>query len=189
MRNKLPAERNIGIDLDNRVVRRWQAELPGICELFHADALDVICGFEFQGGELVYADPPYMHSTRKRSRIYHHEYTDADHLNLLNKLVTLPCNVMISGYESALYDRLLGGWRKEVFNAKTHTGIREECVWMNFDPPQKLHDARYIGSNFRERQTVARRRTRLHDRIDQMEPTERSELIQWINSKYGLEVV
>ena len=64
MRNKLPAERNIGIDLDHRVVQRWQAELPGICELFHADALDIICGFEFQGGELVYADPPYIHSTQ-----------------------------------------------------------------------------------------------------------------------------
>lgn len=189
MRNKLSAERNIGIDLDNLVIQHWRDEKNDLCELIQADALAVLCGFEFQGGELIYADPPYVLSSRKRSRIYRHEYSDDDHNKLLAQLVKLPCYVMISGYENPLYDQLLKGWRKEKFNAKTHSGIREECVWMNFDPPQKLHDSRYQGHTYRERQTVARRRTRLYDRIDQMEPTERSEFIQWINSKYGLEAV
>lgn len=189
MRNKLPAERNIGIDLDSGVIEKWRSEDGEICELVNDDALNFLGTFPFQGDELVYADPPYVHSTRKRSRIYQHEYTDDDHRELLLRLASLPCFVMISGYESELYSGLLNGWRTVRFNAKTHSGVREECVWMNYEAPTRLHDPRYVGSNYRERQTVARRRARLYNRIDQMEPTERSELIKWLSNKYGLEAV
>lgn len=189
MRNKLPADRNIGIDLDSNVIQRWHEEENGVCELFHTNATSFLRNYTFKGGELIYADPPYVHGTRRNSKIYRHEYTDADHRELLELLVTLPCYIMISGYASTLYEEFLHGWRREIFNAKTHTGVREESVWLNFAPPIKLHDARYMGDTYRERQTVARRRARLYDRIDQMDPTERSELMKWLNSKYGLEAV
>ncbi|WP_240492958.1 DNA adenine methylase [Kluyvera georgiana] len=189
MRNKLPADRNIGIDLDCSVIEQWRKEETGLCELINDDALSFLSSFPFNGDELVYVDPPYLHSTRRRSKIYKHEYTDKDHQELLKVLLSLPCNVMISGYENPLYTELLNNWRCVQFNAKTHTGIREESVWMNYAPPEKLHDSRYLGNNYRERQTVARRRNRLYARIDQMEPIERSELIQWLNSKYGLEAI
>ncbi|EOF7376574.1 DNA adenine methylase [Salmonella enterica] len=189
MRNKLPADRNIGIDLDCSVIEQWRKEETGLCELINDDALSFLSSFPFNGDELVYVDPPYLHSTRRRSKIYRHEYTDKDHQELLKVLLSLPCNVMISGYENPLYTELLNNWRCVQFNAKTHTGIREESVWMNYAPPEKLHDSRYLGNNYRERQTVARRRNRLYARIDQMEPIERSELIQWLNSKYGLEAI
>lgn len=189
MRNKLPADRNIGIDLDCSVIEQWRKEETGLCELINDDALSFLSSFPFNGDELVYVDPPYLHCTRRRSKIYRHEYTDKDHQELLKVLLSLPCNVMISGYENPLYTELLNNWRCVQFNAKTHTGIREESVWMNYAPPEKLHDSRYLGNNYRERQTVARRRNRLYARIDQMEPIERSELIQWLNSKYGLEAI
>jgi site-specific DNA-adenine methylase len=189
MRNKLPADRNIGIDLDCSVIEQWRKEETGLCELINDDALSFLSSFPFNGDELVYVDPPYLHSTRRRSKIYRHEYTDKDHQELLKVLLSLPCNVMISGYENPLYTKFLNNWRCVQFNAKTHTSIREESVWMNYAPPEKLHDSRYLGNNYRERQTVARRRNRLYARIDQMEPIERSELIQWLNSKYGLEAI
>ncbi|MBV7693462.1 DNA adenine methylase [Limnobaculum sp. M2-1] len=189
MRNKLPANRNIGIDLDQQVINLWHGNNEVSCELIQDDAVAYLSLFPYQGNELIYADPPYVQSTRKRSKIYRHEYTDDNHRQLLQLLVTLPCMVMVSGYENSIYDEMLSGWRCERFNAKTHTGVREECVWMNFDVPDRLHDARYMGSNYRERQTLIRRRTRLYERIERMELTERNELIHWLNAKYGLEVV
>ncbi|CAI2431437.1 DNA adenine methylase [Serratia liquefaciens] len=189
MRNKMPANRNIGIDLDQQVIDLWHSDDGVSCELVWDDAVSYLNSFPYQGNELVYADPPYVQSTRKRSRIYRHEYTDDDHRQLLNILVKLPCMVMVSGYGNSIYDEILSNWRCERFNAKTHAGVREECVWMNFDIPDRLHDARYMGSNYRERQTLARRRTRLYDRIERMEPTERNELIHWLNARYGLEEV
>ena len=188
MRNKRPAARNIGIDIDQQVIDVWRGgDIP--CELIQDDAIAYLSTFPYQGSELVYADPPYVHSTRKRSKIYRHEYSDDDHRRLLQVLAKLPCMVMISGYGNTIYDEMLSGWRCERFNAKTHTSVREECVWMNFDVPDRLHDARYMGSSYRERQTLARRRTRLYDRIERMEPAERNELINWLNATYGLETV
>ncbi len=189
MRNKLPANRNIGIDLDQQVINLWHGNNEVSCELIQDDAVAYLSSFPYQGNELIYADPPYVQSTRKRSKIYRHEYTDDNHRQLLQLLVTLPCMVMVSGYENSIYNEILNSWRCERFNAKTHTGVREECVWMNFDIPDRLHDARYMGSNYRERQTLIRRRTRLYERIERMELTERNELIHWLNAKYGLEVV
>lgn len=67
MRNKRPAARNIGIDIDQQVIDVWRGgDIP--CELIQDDAIAYLSTFPYQGSELVYADPPYVHSTRKRSK-------------------------------------------------------------------------------------------------------------------------
>jgi hypothetical protein len=73
--------------------------------------------------------------------------------------------VVISGYPSELYDTCLGDWGTTTFTARTHRGIREEKLWFNFETPNWLHDGRHLGRNFRERQTIKRRRERLQKRI------------------------
>lgn len=168
MRHKKAAQRSIGLDLDATVIERWRTEQAGTCELHHVDATAFLKTFAFTGDELVYVDPPYMPETRRRAKVYRCDYTEDDHAHLLNCLVTLPCNVMISGYDSELYNRLLAGWRKVSFPAKTHADVREEVVWMNYEPTSRLHDSRYLGETFRDRQTIQRRQARLRSRIDSM---------------------
>ncbi|WP_256349476.1 DNA adenine methylase [Pseudomonas gingeri] len=185
MRNKKPAQRSIGLDLDAKVIDKWRIEHPDTCELQQADALAFLNDFTFTGQELVYVDPPYVPETRRRAKVYRCDYTKDDHLQLLRCLVSLPCHVMISGYDNELYNRELVGWRKVSFPAKTHVDVREEVVWMNFDSPNQLHDARYMGKTFRDRQTIQRRQARLRSRIDSMDPLERHELLQWIQAQYG----
>ncbi|MBD8204783.1 DNA adenine methylase [Pseudomonas viridiflava] len=186
MRNKKAAQRSIGLDLDSNVIHRWQAEQPLACELHRIDALSFLEAFSYTGKELVYVDPPYLPETRRRSKVYRCDYTSADHLRLLRCLISLPCMVMISGYPNELYDRELAGWRKVSFAAKTHVDVREEVVWMNFDVPSRLHDSRYRGETFRDRQTIQRRQSRLRSRIDGMDPLERAELLQWMQDNYGI---
>lgn len=185
MLNKKPANQNIGLDRDSRVINRWRSEHPDICELYQVDAVAYLKEFNFQGRELIYADPPYIPDTRRRSKIYRHDYTCEDHLRLLRLLARLPCNVMISGYDSELYNNELSGWRKVSFTAKTHTDIRNEFVWMNFPVPEKLHDTRFLGETFRERQTIQRRQARLRNRIDRLSAEERHDLLQWMQNNYG----
>lgn len=185
MRNKKPAARSIGIDLDPKVISRWQMELPAACELVEADALAFLQDYDFQGDELVYVDPPYVPETRRRDRVYTCDYTLNDHLRLLNMLVGLPCKVMLSGYDNELYNTRLAEWRKVSFLAKTHTDVREECVWLNFEAQQQLHDTRYLGNTFRDRQTIQRRQDRLRSRIDRMDPVERNDLLLWMHEAYG----
>ena len=71
--------------------------------------------------------------------------------------------------------------------AATQNGTREETLWFNFEPPTKLHDARYLGSSFRERQSRKRRLQRLQMKVKSMEPTERNAFMQWMSEQYPLQ--
>jgi Site-specific DNA methylase len=64
MRNKRPALCNIGVDIDPNVIREagvWN--VPRLV-LHNLDAITFLEGYPFRGGELVYADPPYVASTK-----------------------------------------------------------------------------------------------------------------------------
>ena len=96
MKRKPGALRNIGIDLDGRALASFECDYP--VELVHADCHAYLARFPFDGSELVYSDPPYLHGARKSSRRYRHDYGDADHVALLELLKGLPCAAMVSGY-------------------------------------------------------------------------------------------
>lgn len=183
MRHKLPAKRQIGIDIDPRVIANWKA-LPAIpCDIVCTDAAQYLSGLPVDQETLIYADPPYLPSTRKRSRVYRFDYTTEDHERLIDCLLQKRCMVMISGYESDLYSSLLSAWKKVSFTAKTHSGMRRECVWLNYEPPMRLHDPRHLGNGFREREIVRRRRSRLHSRIQNISQAEQYELLIWLQSQ------
>jgi site-specific DNA-adenine methylase len=185
MRHKLPAQRSIGIDADPALIARWQREHPQICELVHADAVSYLESFHFTGDELVYADPPYVASSRRRQRIYRYEYELTDHEALLEALLRAPCKVMISGYDNALYRQALRGWACETFTAKTHQGVCIEQVWMNFAPPSVLHDSRYLGMTYRQREAIRRVRMRWIARLTRMPAAERNALLDALNVHFA----
>ena len=101
MKRKPPALRSIGIDLNARSIGTFCCDFE--VELVHGCCHRFLADYPFEGSELVYSDPAYLMSTRKSQRRYRYRYGDADH-------EALPCSVMISGYPSALYDRILEDW-------------------------------------------------------------------------------
>jgi DNA adenine methylase len=185
LRHKRPARVNIGIDADPKVIEAWQRENAHLCMLVHDDAASFLASYSFEGGELVYADPPYLAEVRRRPKVYRHDYTAADHDQLLEVLTALPCHVMVSGYDSTMYRDRLRHWRRVTFAAKTHVDVREESVWLNFDPPTALHDASHLGETFRERQTIRRRLARVMDKFGRMHPVERHQVLTLLKEKYG----
>lgn len=87
---------------------------------------------------LVYCDPPYILGTRYGKQ-YLCEMSDRDHEELLNVLLNHKGPVVISGYESELYNRCLNGWNKEYFQNITRVGTKgKEVVWMNFEPKGQM---------------------------------------------------
>ena len=154
MKRKPAAQRNIGIDVDGKALRAFSCAYP--VERVHGCCHEYLAGFAFDGTELVYSDPPYLHSTRKSGRRYRHDYEEADHEALLGVLRGLPCAVMVSGYPSALYDGLLCGWRSVSLQVMNQAGVVTEKVWFNFEP-DRMHWARYAGRDFTHRQTVKRK--------------------------------
>jgi DNA adenine methylase len=106
------AERLIGVQIENQA------------------AIDLIKRYS-RKNVLIYADPPYILSTRTTSS-YKHEMTEDDHEQLLQTLDEHPGPVILSGYSHPLYDDRLKHWRRESKRAKAEAGaIREEVIWIN----------------------------------------------------------
>lgn len=188
LRNKVAAHKSIGIDIDPRVIEQWDSlDLPGT-EIIEGDALVFLRGFAFTGRELVYCDPPYLPSTRRRQRIYRYDYTEACHEALLSSLVKIPTMVMISGYDSGLYGDYLSTWNRVDLRTGSHGMARNEVVWMNFQPPEVPHDKRFIGCDFREREQIRRRHSRLARKVEALRPAERALLLGWIKERFAEEL-
>ena len=182
MRNKRVARSNIGIEIDPEVVKMWRKAQPIGFELIHDDAINQLNKYHFTGKELVYSDPPYLRETRKKpERLYRYEYSRQQHIELLETLKTLPCKVMVSGYESSIYKESLKGWHTHKFQAACHHGVATEWVWMNYSRPVQLHDYRYLGSNFRERERIKRKSKRWVERLQTMSILERLALLSAID--------
>lgn len=229
MRRKLPAQLNIGIDLDERVLPESIAnlgdEIPrpslnptiaaNIAEnddaeatpemtrvssiannndvvhtiknddgrsknvYIHGNALDFLLDYRFAGDEFIYFDPPYLMSARKSQRnLYRYEFgSEQEHRALLTFICSLPCMVAISGYGSQLYTDMLSGWRSISFQAHTRQGMATEWLWMNYDEPIALHDYRYLGGNFRERERIKRKAKRWVNRFLSLAVLERRAIV------------
>lgn len=80
---------------------------------------------------LIYADPPYILSTRSK-RMYKHEMKDHDHEELLSVLLDHPGPVLLSGYDHPMYNGFLKHWRREERKVQAEAGkTRTEVLWIN----------------------------------------------------------
>jgi DNA adenine methylase len=182
MRNKKPADQNIGIELDALALVAWKGdEIPNL-KLVHGNALKILASSKIKIGDrtLIYCDPPYPSSVRLQARpIYRCEMmNDSEHIELIGILKSLGCMVMLSGYAGSLYNRLLSGWRRVEYQTTNRAGHKvTECVWLNFPEPLELHDYRFLGKNFRERERIKRKRFRWQNRLETMNCLERHALM------------
>ncbi len=184
IRNKLPANRNIAIDSDPAAHLLWDHGKYPHVELIKTDAADWLRNFKPKDHAFIYADPPYLMSTRKTTeRRYNHEYSKDHHIELLRILLNLASpitQIMISGYNSELYAEMLDGWNVESFQTMTRGGLATEYVWMSYPPPGKLHDYRYLGDTFRDRERIQRKQNRWVARLRRMPELERNALLDRI---------
>ena len=127
--------------------RHWNA-LPGWvmdaalrikdAQIEHKPATELIRRF-CRPDVLIYADPPYLRSTRS-SWQYRQELDEAGHVELLRALIDHPGPVMLSGYDSDLYnDMLPRSWEKLQHPAQAQGGVpRMETLWVNFEIQLRL---------------------------------------------------
>lgn len=92
-------------------------------------AIEVIKRFNYSN-VLIYADPPYVLSTRT-GKNYKHEMTDADHIELLEMLLQHKGPVLLSGYDNDMYNSYLVGWAKYQIDTTAEKGLpRVETLWV-----------------------------------------------------------
>lgn len=109
------AERIRGVQIENR------------------PAVDVIERFN-NSKVLIYADPPYVLNTRNGKQ-YRHEMEDKQQHELIDVLQAHKGPVLLSGYDSDLYNVRLSGWHREETTCHSQvSGKKREILWMNFEP-------------------------------------------------------
>jgi DNA adenine methylase len=109
-------------------------------EIFNFNAIKFITFLEhtIQSDKLYYIDPPYLQETRSDKNAYNYEMTENDHVELAKVLNSCSGKIIISGYNSTLYDNLYKGWRKiehQVINRSCQQKIlskRQEVLWLNY---------------------------------------------------------
>lgn len=101
-------------------------------------ALEVIETFgRVADGVVLYVDPPYLGSTRSGTNYLVDMPSTSEHLELLAALNHCRAHVLLSGYDSPLYDEHMAGWDRREYHATTNgdaTGARAdrtEVVWSN----------------------------------------------------------
>ena len=184
-----PAAARIVIDSDAAVCQVLRAR-------FSADAgVTVVCADavawlekhrgKFTRRTVIYCDPPYLFSVRSTRRVrygqeFGQEWLHGELLAVLSRIACQEVPVLLSGYRSELYDRMIGHWRRIDYRAMTHGGVRLESLWCSHDEPDELHDWRYLGRNYRERLYLRRLVKRWLARLDAMPARKRGYVLDAI---------
>jgi len=189
LRYKKLANRSMGIDMDSHILDLWGKSDIGKLNL----TIEKGSFFNYTNiSELreettfLYLDPPYPISTRKSNTKYKHELTDDQHAYLLELIKGFNCKVAISTYDNYLYQQLLKGWRKVKFKSTTRGQSATETLYMNYDQPRpnQLHDTRFVGDNFRQREKTKRRLETIKGKIRRLEPFEIARLVDELYEEF-----
>ena len=187
LRKKRLAAFSIGCDLDPAaiaVLGEWAGSLDADGVPVPRIDLCTACGIElleakrFEADTFIYCDPPYLQTAVLSKLRYEHILTPAQHRRLLRAIKNQRCPVMISGYWSRMYADELQSWRTIQFGSMTRGGYKcEEWLWMNYPEPVSLHDYRYVGANYREREKFRRQQRRWSTRLGRMSIIQRQALL------------
>lgn len=119
------AERLRGVQIENR------------------PAVELIERFNYPS-VLIYADPPYVLSTR-HGKQYRHELDDKGHNDLLDVLMAHKGPVLLSGYDNDLYNGRLKSWHREEITCYSQVcSKKKEVLWMNFEPSGQMQIEDYL---------------------------------------------
>ena len=114
------AERLRGVQIENR------------------PAVELIRRFNYSN-VLVYLDPPYMPNVRNGKQYRHEMFTEESHEELLETALQHNGPVLISGYDTSLYNDRLKDWnREETVSYSQVCSKKREVIWMNFQPQRQM---------------------------------------------------
>lgn len=131
-------------DTIDAAATRLRGDTTHLVQIEHMDALRLIERYN-SPDVLMYLDPPYVRSSRKSGRLYAYEMDDAGQIELLELINQSRAKIVLSGYQSDLYDQYLQGWKSYSAMSQTTSGqMATETIWLNYEPPM---EQMMIGDN------------------------------------------
>jgi DNA adenine methylase len=126
-------------------VRSWLGAIPNLeqvaarlrnVQIEHDTAWSVLGRYD-SAETLFYVDPPYVESTLSANKPYRHGFSETDHRRLAKLLDSCEGMVLLSGFDSPLYEELFGHWERHEKRALTvgrganGRAFRTEVLWLN----------------------------------------------------------
>jgi len=144
---------SVGASVQGRIDRFQRcAERLALVSIENCDAADLVTRLATTSDCVVYADPPYLGSSRNGSRQsgawtdYRFDMGSEDlHRRLAASLRATPATVILSGYPTPLYDELYDGWWSRDLAVTAHSSnavtnarsSRVERLWSNRELTQQ----------------------------------------------------
>lgn len=127
-------------------VNAWQTAISMIPEWSKRLKDTIITNLSFEqmtvwledSNTIIYQDPPYLHETRKSTKVYDHEMTEEQHIQLAEMNNVAKAKICLSGYDSQLYRTLYCNWNryeKVVPNNASQGKVKRkmtEVLWTNY---------------------------------------------------------
>ena len=191
------AKRVIINDLDPAIYTMWREEFKGHrdVDILNTDAILVLQARKIGNQSLdfpsvfIYLDPPFLHHTRKRPNTckYDFELSEAQHQTLIDAVIEFKhAKIMLNHYECPEYERLTeSGWYKHRYPTMTHGGMTTVTIYMNYPPPTQLHDYRFIGADFREREAQKRIKVNMLKKLERLAPVLRNSILTDLASHFN----
>lgn len=128
----------IGAKMDGKcgaAAKRLRGDTTHLVQIEHMDAMRLIERYD-NPDVLMYLDPPYVLCSRRGGRLYRHEMDDDGHKKLMELITNSRAKIVLSGYQSDIYNDALQGWHKDTIQSQvTSADKATEIIWQNFDPP------------------------------------------------------
>jgi site-specific DNA-adenine methylase len=170
------------VDIDKSVTEKFA--LPG-SKVINKSSLDLLQSnirfIELNDPEtFIFVDPPYLHETRSNLSLYKHEFTNDQHLELLEKIVQLRSQVMIIHPDCDMYNQYLADWRKVQIKIRYHNKTSVENLYMNYPQPDILQSYQFLGEDCWDRQRIKRKGDRLIKKLQTLPSKEKNYLLNRI---------
>ncbi len=168
-----------------------KGNLPSIIHLYTDDALIFLKNklsnliSIYEDTPVIYLDPPYpIYSRKSTVKLYDYEMTDFQHQNLLSIIMKMEFFVLISTYDNKMYNDSLPKWFKLNFSVGTRNGKAIETVYYNYSLSDGLlHDYRYLGNDFKDRERIRLKINRWVKGLEKLESREQMAIIRSIIHK------
>jgi site-specific DNA-adenine methylase len=178
-RHIYPAVSMVGVERSQKIIERFRNDYPTGMVVINDCAISwLLRNLVVLADTFIYLDPPYLKQSRRSiADIYDYEISVEDHIRLLKLITSINAMVMISGYDSDLYNTYLWHWNKRIFNTSVHGKQGTEIVWFNYPEPTVLHQYNYYGKDKTDRQRVRRKIERWSRRLNQLPAHERQAIM------------
>jgi site-specific DNA-adenine methylase len=178
-RHIYPSVSMVGVERSQKIIERFRNDYPAKMVVVNDCAINwLLRNPRVRADTFIYLDPPYLKQSRRSiADIYDYEISIEDHVRLLTLITSTTAMIMISGYESDLYNTYLCRWNKRQFNTCVHGKRATEIVWFNYTVPTLLHQYNYYGKDKTDRQRVRRKIERWSRRLNQLPAPERQAIM------------